>query len=113
MPSEVVNNEKYNKITCVIKCISLLLNMLIKITQYHVQSNRMLITGSNEVSKTIITTNKTGSWKQLDVIEKFPIMVLKEIGEVIWETMGPRGIRIGSGQGFTMTKFIVCTVHLT
>ena len=26
--------------------------------------------------------------------------------------MGPSGIRIGSGEGSTMTNFIVCTVHL-
>ena len=27
--------------------------------------------------------------------------------------MGPRGIRIGSGEGSKMRNFIVCTVHLT
>ena len=28
------------------------------------------------------------------------------------EYLGPRGMRMGSGEGFTMGKFIVCTVHL-
>ena len=27
--------------------------------------------------------------------------------------MGPRGIGMGCGEGFTMRNFIVCTVHLT
>ena len=26
--------------------------------------------------------------------------------------MGTRGMRMGSGEGFTMRNFIVCTVHL-
>ena len=26
--------------------------------------------------------------------------------------MGPRGMRMGSGEGSTMKNFIVCTVHL-
>ena len=26
--------------------------------------------------------------------------------------MGPRGMRMGSGEGFTIRNFIVCTVHL-
>ena len=26
--------------------------------------------------------------------------------------MGPRGMRMGSGEGSTMRNFVVCTVHL-
>ena len=28
------------------------------------------------------------------------------------EFLGPRGMRMGSGEGSTMRKFIVCTIHL-
>ena len=28
------------------------------------------------------------------------------------EYLGPRGMRMGSGEGSTMKNFIVCTVHL-
>ena len=28
------------------------------------------------------------------------------------EYLGPRGMRMGSEEGFTMMNFIVCTVHL-
>ena len=31
---------------------------------------------------------------------------------ILSEYLGPRGMRMGSGEGYTMRNFIVCTVHL-
>jgi len=31
---------------------------------------------------------------------------------VLREYLGPKGMRMGSGEGSTMKNFIVCTVHL-
>ena len=31
---------------------------------------------------------------------------------ILGEYLGPRGMRMGSGEGSTMRNFIVCTVHL-
>ena len=42
----------------------------------------------------------------------FSILLELSHGIILCEYLSPRGMRMGSGKGFTMRKFIVRTVHL-